>query len=176
MVDVERCYGWTRRRFGLTAGGLAASVTRLRSPADAAATKKRKKPLRRNAFGCVDVGEKCRGADSVCCSGICQGKKPKKGQKDTSRCIAHDAGICQPGQGSTFCGGSVFESCESSTGEPGECETTTGKVGYCVRSQILCSPCAKDADCVPQCGADAACIRCVGCGAGTACVGPGSAS
>ena len=36
---------------------------------------KTKKP-KPNAFGCLNVGQKCRGKDSKCCSGICQGKKP----------------------------------------------------------------------------------------------------
>jgi hypothetical protein len=37
--------------------------------------KKRKRTLRRNEFGCVNVGDKCRGKGTNCCSGICQGKK-----------------------------------------------------------------------------------------------------
>src|SRR5262245_49417008 len=32
-------------------------------------------------FGCKNVGELCKGNDSVCCSGTCVGKKPKKKKK-----------------------------------------------------------------------------------------------
>src|SRR5687768_14157086 len=47
-----------------------------------------------NALGCVNVGGKCRGKDSLCCSGVCQGKKPKKGKKDRRTCVAHNTGGC----------------------------------------------------------------------------------
>ena len=40
--------------------------------------KKRNKPDN-NAFGCLNVGQHCNGKDDKCCSGICDGKKPKKG-------------------------------------------------------------------------------------------------
>jgi hypothetical protein len=136
----------------------------------AGATRKHKKRLKFNAFGCVNVGGRCRGNDAVCCSGICQGTKPKKGKRDTSRCVAHNADVCRAGNRSPVCGGTNGV-CVSSIGDPGECQTTTGNAGYCAASYINCFPCAKDADCRPICGADAACIRCDGeCIEGTACV------
>ena len=47
--------------------------------------KKNKKP-KNNAFGCLNVGQACNGKNDKCCSGICDGKKPKKGKKDKSKC------------------------------------------------------------------------------------------
>src|SRR5262245_47150653 len=74
--------------FGLVAGPASDVAT---------AKKRKKKRVKRNAFGCVNVGDFCQNANQ-CCSGICQGKKGKK------RCQAHDAGVatetgveCQPG-------------------------------------------------------------------------------
>lgn len=177
-MDAERFEWWTRRRFGLAAGVLAALLGNRLTTSEVAARKKRKKPPRLNAFGCVALGGKCRGKDGVCCSGICAGKKPKDGGKDVSRCVAHNTGICQPGQGSSVCGDG-FETCESSVGDLGLCYTTTGNAGYCAPNPIFCAPCAKDADCRPLCGAGAACIRCagdVGCATGTACAGAGAES
>src|SRR5262245_17883221 len=54
--------------------------------------KRKRKPLALNEFGCVNVGGVCRGKNRVCCSGHCQGKKPKPGQRDRRRCVAHDTG------------------------------------------------------------------------------------
>jgi len=62
-------------------------------PAAAKKAKKAKKP-KNNAFGCLDVGQNCRSSDRKCCSGICHGKKPKKGNKDTTKCVAHNVGGC----------------------------------------------------------------------------------
>ncbi|MGH2615622.1 MAG: hypothetical protein ACRDJC_10315 [Thermomicrobiales bacterium] len=70
--------------------------------------KKRKKKLILNEFGCVDVGGKCRGRADVCCSGICQGKRPKKGKRDKRRCVAHDTDGCQVGQNACGAGGEHF--------------------------------------------------------------------
>ena len=53
--------------------------------------KHKKKKVKRNDFGCVDVGKFCKN-DGQCCSGICEGKKNKK------KCKAHDQSTCQPGQ------------------------------------------------------------------------------
>jgi hypothetical protein len=152
-------------------------------PAFGARAKKRKRKLRFNAFGCVNVGGKCRGKDSVCCSGICKGKKPKKGEKDKSRCVAHDEGGCQAGPTSAGCGGTNVL-CTTSTGQAGGCITTTGNAGYCGAS-IDCPSCTKDADCQARCGPQAACVLCpsaVACdansdpieGPSTRCVGPSS--
>ncbi|MGH2617078.1 MAG: hypothetical protein ACRDJC_17740, partial [Thermomicrobiales bacterium] len=84
---------------GLFGAGLGLAAIRL--PNVAAAKKKRRKvkKARPNAFGCLEVGDPCKTADQ-CCSGICQGKKPKKGKKDKSKCIAHNVGECGVGQDS----------------------------------------------------------------------------
>jgi hypothetical protein len=145
-------------------------------PADLEAKKKKKKPLQFNSFGCVDVGGKCRGNDANCCSNICEGKKPKKGEKDKSRCVAHGQSTCVAGQREDFCGGDDV-GCLTDQGLEGRCDTTTGNAGYCTVDGE-CSPCKKDKDCQniaelgPEIGASAACILCAGCPetGGTACV------
>jgi len=147
------------RRFVLHGLAVVVGISTARFPAVATARKQRKS-LVHNAFGCVDVGGKCRGKDSVCCSGICQGKKFRKGRRDTSRCVAHDTGGCRPNQVSLPCGGDLA-SCVSSAGEDGACYATTGNAGYCAASGD-CFPCTRDADCRPYCGAGAACIPCPG--------------
>jgi hypothetical protein len=139
---------------------------------DVTLAKKKKKKLQFNQFGCVNVGGKCRGNSANCCSGICEGKKPKKGKKDTSRCVAHGQSTCFAGQNEPFCGGTGEVACLTSAGETGECTTTTGNAGYCVRSG-RCLACKKDEDCQnnPDFGAGAACTVCTGCTetGGTAC-------
>jgi hypothetical protein len=96
-MDGSRFDAWTRRRFGVAAGGAAATLFGLASLSDAAAKKKRKKRPKRcrklwatcsprgrrccNRFKCRDVGdpdpefrcckldgERCSG-DDECCSG-----------------------------------------------------------------------------------------------------------
>jgi hypothetical protein len=142
----------------------------------------KKKKVKKNEFGCVNVGNKCRGKDGKCCSGICKGNKPKKDEKDKSKCQAHDQGIgCVTGQQSPFCQGLMKAdfgieggaNCTTSAGGSGGCETTTGNAPYCV-ADGLCFACHKDADCQSPsvCGPGAACIRCVGCTkeGGTACI------
>ena len=107
-----------------------------------------------NRFGCVDVGQACRGDDGVCCSGRCEGEAPTAGVPDTSRCVAHDTGSCQPGQAE--CGPN--SSCTTSTGFTGTCNRTTGNALYCSSVTPACQPCAKDAECVASLGATAACV------------------
>ena len=127
--------------------------------------RKHKKKVKRNAFGCVDVGKFCKN-DGQCCSGICQGKKDKK------KCKAHGESTCQAGQ--DVCGGLPVP-CLTETGESGACARTTGNAGYC-EADGDCFACSKDADCVPFCGPQAACLSCPTCigvnGTQTACVGP----
>ncbi|MGH2614997.1 MAG: hypothetical protein ACRDJC_07145 [Thermomicrobiales bacterium] len=159
---------------GLVGAGLGLCASRL--PESAAGKNGRNKKLQRNAFGCVEVGGKCRGKDAACCSGRCDGKKPRKGQKDTSRCVAHGASTCQPGHHiQDVCGGAANVSCTTSTGDTGgACTTTTGNAAYCPR-EAHCRACKKDADCQPFCGKEAACIVCAGCPeGGTACASPTS--
>jgi hypothetical protein len=159
-----------RRRLlaGLALSPLAGLVARLADDAEARKkhTKRGKQP-HLNAFGCLDVGQPCAGVDGTCCSGVCQGKKPKKGKRDRSRCVAHDASTCLAGRQSDSCGGSVDDECITSTGAAnGVCNTTTGNAGYCYAS-TACFACATDAECRLVCGARAACLTC------TACVGTG---
>jgi hypothetical protein len=173
-MNDSRFDAWTRRRFGLVAGGTAAALLSLAATDFSGTThaKKHKQKLKHNQFGCVNVGGKCRGRDKHCCSGVCNDKKPKKGEKDKSRCVAHGAGTCQPGQNLTGCGGQTVH-CTTSTGGMGACRTTTGNAGYC-SGDGQCRQCAKDADCRPFCGPDAACVVCSSalCEFGTICVGP----
>ena len=121
-----------------------------------------RKTPRRNAFGCLDVGQPCDGRHVRCCSGVCRGKRARKGKPDRSRCVAHDATTCRPGQQEPFCGDSELVLCTTSTGYAGQCNTTTGNAGYCMASS-LCFSCAKDADCRAVCGAKAACLICADC-------------
>lgn len=127
--------------------------------------KKKKKKIKRNAFGCVDVGKFCTNSGQ-CCSGICQGKKGKK------TCQAHDTGGCTPDQ--DVC--SVDESvpCTTATDNDGVCFKTTGNAGYCSLGG-LCFSCTRDADCQSVCGPLAACAVCLSdCEeeGNTVCVGP----
>ena len=155
----------------VAAFGLAALFgDRLEAEANRRRKRNRAKP---NAFGCLNVGQKCRGKDLKCCSGLCQGKKPKKAEKDTSRCVGHHASTCRADQQRPECGGAEDSRCTNATGIPGLCAVTTGNAGYCLHD-VDCYPCRKDTDCEPFCGAGAACIPCAGLCAnhgGTACAG-----
>jgi hypothetical protein len=117
--------------------------------------KKRKPQLTFNDFGCVDVGGFCRGKASLCCSGICEGKKPKKGKRDKRRCVAHNTGGCTAAEQS--CGPATDVPC----GAGGFCLATTGKAGFCGRiTEAACAACRSDADCLVGFGAGAACVVC----------------
>jgi hypothetical protein len=133
--------------------------------------KKRRPPF--NEFGCLNVGVRCRNGGQ-CCSGLCSGKKPKKGKKRKKRCQGHDATNCPGGQIEASCGG-INQPCATTAGTPGVCNTTTGNAAFCGAGGD-CFPCHRDADCVDSCGAGAACILCSGkCDevGGTACSGRG---
>ena len=156
---------------GLAGIGIGLSATRL---PETAAAKKREKKLHVNAFGCVPIGKPCRGSNANCCSGVCQGKKPQKGKKDKSHCVAHDASTCNAGERiEDVCGGAMDVDCTTRSGDTGTCNATTGNAPYCAR-EASCRTCSRDADCRPFCGENAACIVCMGCTAagGTACAGP----
>ena len=149
------------RRAALT--GLAAllAVGPLLGAREAEARKKHKHKKKKhrnkpenNAFGCLNVGQHCNGKDDKCCSGICDGKKPKKGKKDTSTCGGHDASTCQPGF--DVCLG-VIAQCSNG----GACFTTTGSAPFCAGGTGECTVCSRDADCVAAgFGALAACVVC----------------
>ena len=140
---------------GLAGAGLAVAVVAGGSP-QAAARKKRKRRkgkqprVRRNAFGCVDVGKYCQ-TDGQCCSNLCQ-----EGQ-----CRAHDTGGCPPGALDGTCGGTSI-GCATTSGDDGFCNTTTGNAGFCTASGG-CHRCAKDVECQAIMGAGAACIHCTTC-------------
>jgi hypothetical protein len=158
-MDSSRFDAWTRRRFGLAAGGFAAALLGVTLGIDTDAKKKKRKKAKKpqlNAFGCLDVSQACGGSSSKCCSGICQGKKPKKGKKDTSRCVAHNALDCQTGADS--CAGGTVP-----CGTAGACAITTGAASFCsATGDGACVVCQTDADCVASRGPGAACIVCPG--------------
>jgi hypothetical protein len=142
------------RRFlvGAAAGALGLAVPGSPRPAQA---KKRNKP-KKNAFGCLNVGKKCNGKDRKCCSGICKGKRPRKGKKDKSTCVAHNVGGCQAGQDSN-------RGEQVPCGVVGICLRTTGKASFCGVSGLECGDCRKDSECVGRLGPGAACVDSPGC-------------
>lgn len=130
---------------GLAALGLAAGHVPAR------ATRRRRK-VRRNAFGCVNVGRFCRSADQ-CCSGICRGNKGKR------KCRAHDTGGCALAD--NFCAGGNGNDCA-----PGcVCNVTTGKAPHCGPT-VFCpaAECQRDADCGEPGAACIPPVNCQGCG------------
>jgi hypothetical protein len=121
--------------------------------------KRRKEKIKRNSFGCVDVGKFCKN-DDQCCSGVCAGKKGKK------KCRAHDTGGCTAEQDA--CIDPASATCTTSAGYPsGLCTRTTGKASYCTDILFACVECTKDADCQQYCGPRAACVVCASCAPGT---------
>jgi hypothetical protein len=145
----------TSRRTLLRLATAALGLAVARVPATVGAKGKNKKKPKLNEYGCVNVGGKCRGKDALCCSGICQGKKPKKGKRDKSKCVAHNASTCQAGQIS--CAGPPV-----ACGDNGFCLQTTGKASFCGAFSGACADCTKDTDCEATAGEGAACIVCPG--------------
>ena len=118
----------------------------LAEPAEAG---NRRRAPQLNELGCVDVGKACRGKDELCCSGICQGRKPKRGKRDRSKCIAHNTGGCLPGQ----------EAVATPCGTGGFCATTTGNAGFCYMPATgRCTNCRKDVECETVLGPGSACV------------------
>ena len=153
--------------------GIAALVatTSILAEADAKSRNQKKKKLKRNSFGCVNVGQKCYGKSEACCSGICEGGK-KHG-----KCVGHNVGSCGAGDGT--CSESIACGPNQS-----RCYQTTGNAGYCGDANTcFCAACQKDADCLAMgFPPGSACVLCLGvrdgvCGGingsdGTACVKP----
>lgn len=115
---------------------------------DDSRAKKKAKP---NQFGCLNVGQPCGGKDSKCCSGICQGKKPKKGKKDKSRCAGHNEGGCSPERNVCTVADPAVSNCNASN-ETAVCFVTTGSGVFCGNVAIFsevtnCRVCAHDSDC-----------------------------
>lgn len=147
---------------GVASLGLGLGIARVLD--DAEAKKKRGKKRKRkpkkpkpNVYGCLNVGQRCRGDSSRCCSGICQGKKPKKGKKDRSRCVGHDASICRVDYDLCSTGGAHV--CSPTLCA---CLLTTGKAPFCGDPQSapidVCVDCTHDTDCEADFGPGAACV------------------
>jgi hypothetical protein len=183
---LNQSFGIAASRRGLVgafAGGLAALQAWPLGALDVAAKhrhhKQRKKKQKKshsqpplppppfNLFGCLDVGQPCRGDTTLCCSGVCQGTAPTTGQPDTSRCVAHNTGACT----------AEFDGCQTlviGCGNAGFCFRTTGKASFCGGPGGHCVACVKDADCEAGHGPGAACVVCDDCNGmggstGTAC-------
>jgi hypothetical protein len=116
--------------------------------------KRKRKPSSRlvvNQYGCVEVGQPCKGDSTLCCSGICQGAAPKKGKPDTSRCIAHGTGSCtQEGEG--FCTATNPGALRCNNSINCACIETTAGSNFCYEGRAdqaakMCVQCRKDADC-----------------------------
>ncbi len=158
--DLIRSLNVSRRT--LLGGGLAVAGGWLCRPHIAARKKRGKRSkLKRNVYGCVNVGGACRGKDAVCCSGACQGKKPRKGKKDISRCVAHNVGDCPAGADSCLEGVTLCTN--------GLCYQTTGQTAFCAAGGV-CFDCKRDADCEPVFGEGAACGVCPDCVGDTSCL------
>jgi hypothetical protein len=166
---LTRSLGATASRRGLgralTGGGLAALVGERLAPHSVGAKNKKRRKNRNkpkklpiNEFGCVNVGKPCAGKNGKCCSGLCQGKKPKKGKKDKSKCVAHNAGICIAETDSCTVG---EVSCNPSNPSC-FCTLTTGNAGFCAAFSGgpagHCRVCREDTDCEPEFGVGAACL------------------
>jgi hypothetical protein len=150
------------RRRALTALGGLVTLNALPASAKKGKNKKKAKKPSRNAFGCLDVGTSCRGSSANCCSGTCEGKKPKKGKKDTSSCVAHNTGICS----------AETDTCTVGVGVPCHpsnpnclCFLTTGNAGFCGSFTgngsggiNECRVCRTDPECQAEFGAGAACV------------------
>lgn len=155
----------------LTGSSLAALVGLAVVVPDVDAKKKRRKKKKKkqpklpapvfNQFGCLDIGQPCRGVASLCCSGICEGLPPKKGRQDTSTCVAHNTGVCT----------AETEACELGVEVPcnpnaprTNCSITTGNAPFCAAidpdqgARPNCRSCTRDTDCQGEFGPGAACV------------------
>jgi hypothetical protein len=160
----------TRRSILTRLAGAAFAAVAIPLPSVAKARKKTRKKPSVNAFGCLNVGQACGGNDGTCCSGICEGNKPKKGKKDKSRCVAHHTSSCQATD--DFCEGTLTD-----CGTNGVCARTIGRASICanVNGPGGCTSCSVDRDCEAAYGPGAACVACEAkCPVGqhTACVQP----
>lgn len=133
--------------------------------------RKRNKP-QANAFGCLNVGDRCDGTDLQCCSGICQKQKGGKGKPRKAFCVAHGEGGCRPDQDACDNLDSAANQCDVD----GLCFRTTGQAGFCAQIGAgQCVACSRDLECEAALGFGAACVVCEECannGAGTGCVPP----
>jgi hypothetical protein len=137
---------------GLAGAGLGLGILRL--PGLAKAKKKHKKAPQPvlNEFGCLDVGQPCRGNSALCCSGVSKGKKPKKGKPDKRVCAAHHTGNCTPQRAICEVEAPVLSLCDLPS-DTSHCVHTTGNAVFCgsllgFTESIHCRACAKDSDCL----------------------------
>jgi len=107
-------------------------------------------PLVFNEYGCIEVGQPCRGDSALCCAGICQGAAPDEGQPDQSRCVPHDVGNCgQNAAGVCLAVNPALSLCNNASCF---CFGTTAGSNVCGDSfgpsGTRGAACQKDADCV----------------------------
>lgn len=151
-----RATGRRHLLFGLAASPLAVLLA-ARRPDTVGAKKrhaKRKKPPTPvfNEFGCLDVGQPCQGKSDLCCSGVCKGKKPKKGKPDKRVCAAHHTADCTPQRTICEVEAPVLALCDLPS-DTSACVHTTGNSVFCgsllgFTEAIHCRACAKDTDCL----------------------------
>ena len=122
-MDGSRFDAWTRRRFGLVAGGFAAVLAGLiPGGEDVAARKKRRKKR------CKKLGQRCtQGGKKKCCRKPCA--RPF-GLTQEDRCCKGGGESCTPGPDSACCTGIC--------GVSGECFCKTAGQG-CDRDGQCCS-------------------------------------
>lgn len=168
-MDETRFDGLTRSLARSRRSLLGAAIALAGGPLtllSAEAKKKRKKKKRKpkkpqpNAFGCLNVSQPCNGDSTKCCSGICEGTKPRKGKPDKSRCMAHDTSICTAE--TEICSTGMNKLCDANNGQCG-CVLTTGDAGFCGdfsenSGSDLCRKCSQDTDCQEEFGPGAACV------------------
>jgi hypothetical protein len=115
--------------------------------------KTKKTPLVLNQFGCVSVGGKCKGSNANCCSGVCHGKKPERGEGDKSRCVEHNQDSCTAER--NFCvqnpGDLSVTQCNAANPEA-VCVVATGNANFCASftgatKEGNCRDCSRDTDC-----------------------------
>lgn len=155
---------------GLAGTGLGLTGLRLAAIAEAKKKRKRKTHKKKrqqtpqpvfNSFGCLDVGQPCRGDSSLCCSGICEGTTPRKGKPDTSTCVGHNAGVCTAETNACELG--VELACNPNAPRT-NCSITTGNAPFCAAIDPVqgarpnCRSCTRDTDCQGEFGPGAACV------------------
>jgi hypothetical protein len=117
--------------------------------------KSKKKKLRLNQFECVNQGGACRGNNANCCSGVCDGKKPKKGEVDRSTCVGHNEGGCTAERNA------CIQTADNNSGNCNAanpqafCVVTTGNASFCSNfagssEQGNCRACRRDTDCTAE--------------------------
>jgi hypothetical protein len=140
-MDTERFDRITRTvAKGVSRRGLVVAVGLLviALPGWAEAKKRKRKrknnqKVKRNEFGCVNVGNVCKN-DDQCCSGICERKQGKK------KCQAHDTQGCQADQDACVAG-----ACMACT-KDADCAAAAGPIAACVACPVCV---ASSTACIP---------------------------